>query len=517
MTCRFKFSLLLMSLLVAVPAQAVTYNFDGTTDQTWQGANWDNGTPGQIAIESTGGDTGLAPTGNSYDYLADDFTIGNGTIVTSPSRVTLQDGSLTLNNGSQLDITSTGDNSALNIGFGGGTGTSLIFNSATANFAGAGTSGRAVRLENGSTWSITDSTVTVTSTGANNSIEVDSNSMITVTNSTINAGFIRLDEGTSGLDFVSGTLNLSSSNPLRSSDGFTGELNFSGAAGAASIVHSNLTDAANSLAVKLGNGLFSVGGTAVDSQLDVIGGNRLEITRSGGNDTLQVVSAANLTIWNVDADGSFGTAGNYTNGAPSLITDAAFDAGLLTADRTVSVDAPATVNKLIFDGLGAQFTIGGASTLTLADDGADTPVLQVNNGAATIAAPLAGSSLVTVNGGGDIVLSGANSGLTGGFAIEQGSLRTTNTAGLGSGAITIAENNFLYLDGDGLGTGYNGTFSNTVTGTGALRTGENATTEVVTLDGTALAGFDGTVGVRGGVTVANSNSSLGTTVGPTLD
>lgn len=508
-----------LSASVLLAAQALTclavdYTFDGTTNQTWEGANWNNGVAGQIAIESTGADSGNAPTGSSYDYLSDTFTIDNGSTVSSGARVTLQDGSLTLSNGSQLDITGTGNFSALNLGFGGGTGTNVVFNNATANLAGAGTSGRTVRLENGSTWSITNSTVNVTSTGANDSIEVDDGSTITVTGSSLNLGYLRLDEGGSALELASGTVTVGDANGLRSSDAFGGDFNFSGAAGAGSVVHANLNDAANRLADKLGSGYFAIGGVQVSSQFDIVGGNRLEIVGDGVQDVLQLVDASNLTLWNIDGDGVFGTAGNYTNGAPSTTVDAGFDASTITTDRTVSVNAPVSVSKLMFDGAGSQYTIGGASTLTLLNDGPDSPRLQVNQGTATVATALAGSSTVTKDGVGALILSGSNGSLTGGIDVVDGDLRATTTSALSSGTITVAEPAFLYLDGNESGTGYSGTFSNTLTGVGELRTGDGATTEVVVLGG-GMGGFDGTVGVRGGVTVVNDNSDLGTTAGPT--
>ena len=247
-------------------AIAVTYTFDGSADQTWEAANWNNGVSGQFAVESTGGDSGNPPTAGSYDYLNDDFFISNGTTVTSSERVTLQNGSITVNGGSSLTIDATGSFSALNIGFGGGP-SSAVFDNATINLTGSGSSGRAMRMENGSTLNVTDSILNISSTGANDSIEVEDSSMITVTDSTLDMGYLRLDGGTAGLEFVSGAISVSNSNGLRSSNSFSGEFNWTGTAGLGTLSHTNLSSNDNNLAGKIAQGFFSIDGTRINPTL----------------------------------------------------------------------------------------------------------------------------------------------------------------------------------------------------------------------------------------------------------
>ena len=302
-------ALAVCTLLMVVESNATTFTFDGTTDQSWEGANWNDGAPGQTANESTGTDAGLVPTGSSYDYANDDFFISNGSTVNGSNRITLQTGSLTVNNGSQLDITAAGDFSALNIGFGGGP-TTVLFDGATVNLAGSGLSGRAVRVENNSTLTIQDSTLNVTSSGANDSIEVEGDSMLFVVNSALNMGHLRLDGGSAGLQFTSGSLTLGAGNPLRSSNSFSGEFNWVGAAGSGVVTHTNLSSNNNNLAGKTAQGFFSIDGVrvnptllntidwsnpaniaALNDELDdaVIGGRWLELRVNGSQQELHLI------------------------------------------------------------------------------------------------------------------------------------------------------------------------------------------------------------------------------------
>ena len=522
------FAGLLSLFLLGSPALAVDYVFDGTTDLTWEAANWNNGTAGQNAIESTGADIGVAPTGTSYDYLDDTFLIGNGSTVTSSQRVTLGNGSLTVNNSSQLDITATGNFSALNIGFGTGP-TTVLFDGATVNLAGAGTSGRAVRVENNSTLTLQNSTLNVTSSGNNDSIEVEDTAMLFIVDSILNMGHLRLDEGSAGAEFSGGSLTVSSSNPLRSSNTFSGEFNWTGAAGSGTITHTNLSANNSNLAGKITQGFFSIEGTRIDptisnttdwsvaSNVDALNAEleslivNSKFFKLTSNGTEQVLSLEATTVieWIDALGGNWSEVNNWSTDPvlPGATDDVLFSGVTFTEPQTINVDTNVVVNKL---------TVSGANRITFDDVAGET--LDVNefsvSGTHEVAAPLAGGA-TTKSGAGELVLTADNGSFSGDIAVTAGDLTVTADNSLGTGAVSLASGTFLNLQGDGLGTGYSGAFDSTLTGNGEVRIGEDATTETVTLDDAGMAGFDGIVAVRGGVTIADSSTDLGTTTGET--
>lgn len=229
-----------------------------------------------------------------------------------------------------------------------------------------------------------------------------------------------------------------------------------------------------------------------------------------------------LFIWATDADGSWNGPNWSTSPAIPNAADADvfFAAENITTARTVTVDSSATANTLNFFGSN-QYTLAtaGGQSLTLAESsgGAADAAIEVASGLHEISGSLAGSVGFEKTGDGNLRLSGSNPGLTGGITISAGDIRTNNTAGLGSNAVSIASGSFLYLEGtaDPNTSGYTGTFNNTVTGSGEIRTGEFAdAAEVITI-GTGLSGFDGILSVRGGATVVNSAADLGTAAAPT--
>lgn len=179
-------------------------------------------------------------------------------------------------------------------------------------------------------------------------------------------------------------------------------------------------------------------------------------------------SGVSQTFWNVDADGSWGTAGDWT---PATIPDAVgafagFGGGgtAITAPRTVTVDGSFTAGTLSFNnpaqaftlaaGTGANITLDnnlapalvtGASgnhainsPLTLTTHGATFTVV---NGADTLTTGgvISGNGGPLVKGGaGTLVLTGANDYL-GGTTINAGKLEINSPASMGdsTGITTI--------------------------------------------------------------------------------
>lgn len=99
------------------------------------------------------------------------------------------------------------------------------------------------------------------------------------------------------------------------------------------------------------------------------------------------VTYAYPAAWKVDADGNWSAAGNWNPGVPNAVEATATFGAAATARRTVTLDAPAVVGKLVFDNANG-YTIAGPSTLTL-QGGIGNASIYVAQGSHTIAAPLA--------------------------------------------------------------------------------------------------------------------------------
>jgi autotransporter-associated beta strand protein len=135
--------------------------------------------------------------------------------------------------------------------------------------------------------------------------------------------------------------------------------------------------------------------------------------------TLLVAQSATAAddLWNVDANGSWATAGSWASGVPGATggignTDVATFGFPLTADRTVTVDANRNVGGILFDNAtSAKYILSGGSLLlssggfvrTAADNGDHTDtissaiVVQGDGGGATFTANAAsGGSVLSI-------------------------------------------------------------------------------------------------------------------------
>lgn len=102
----------------------------------------------------------------------------------------------------------------------------------------------------------------------------------------------------------------------------------------------------------------------------------------------QLPASAARPTWNA-ANGSWNGPGNWLNGTPNSSTAfAAF--GAAAAGKTVTVDAPVSVQEIDFDNAG--MTIGGSGTLTMDSPGTTGGVMgtfNVKQGAQVVSAPVA--------------------------------------------------------------------------------------------------------------------------------
>jgi autotransporter-associated beta strand protein len=135
------------------------------------------------------------------------------------------------------------------------------------------------------------------------------------------------------------------------------------------------------------------------------------------------IDAPLVHTWNVDANGNWSTASNWTNGEPNAVGDAASFAGVITAPRTVTVDGPKTVGSLTFNNA-QSYTLAGTGPLTINSNAAAT--IEVTSGSHTISAPLsiAAGKTVTKSGAGTLTISGTQT--HGAGAVLTASAGTTN-------------------------------------------------------------------------------------------
>jgi hypothetical protein len=102
------------------------------------------------------------------------------------------------------------------------------------------------------------------------------------------------------------------------------------------------------------------------------------------------------TAWNVDANGNWSLGTNWSPTTPPNAAGAIANFGsIITAARTVTLDAPQTVGAINFDNANS-YSIAGTSTLTL-DVASGNASLTVLSGSHSIAAPIALADDTTVN------------------------------------------------------------------------------------------------------------------------
>ena len=103
-----------------------------------------------------------------------------------------------------------------------------------------------------------------------------------------------------------------------------------------------------------------------------------------------------IHTWNVDANGNWSLAANWTGGVPNAAGDQVVFGGIITQPRTVTLDMPFIAGQIEFNNANT-YTIGGAGPLTL-DASSGDALVNVTTGSHTISAPvtLADNTLITV-------------------------------------------------------------------------------------------------------------------------
>ena len=168
-------------------------------------------------------------------------------------------------------------------------------------------------------------------------------------------------------------------------------------------------------------------------------------TKPGLGDS-ETTSATYTTIptgvWNVDADGTWSDPANWLANAVPDASGVAVDFTLpQSGPATVTLDGNRTVGAMTFGNTNDfNWTLAstGGSVLTLAA-GSGTPLVTVQDNAATLSSIITGNQGLTKAGPGTLVLAGANT-YTGGTTLESGILRVLNNNALGGapgGTLTI--------------------------------------------------------------------------------
>ena len=140
--------------------------------------------------------------------------------------------------------------------------------------------------------------------------------------------------------------------------------------------------------------------------------------------------------WNSNANGNWSTFGNWLAGVPSAIGATARFGAIITAPRTVTVDAPQTVGTIEFDS-SFSYTIGGAGAISM-NVSTGQAGINVLLGSHTISAPIALHDDLTVN----VIPADSTLALTGpltatGRTITKSGAGTARLSSVIAGGLTI--------------------------------------------------------------------------------
>jgi fibronectin-binding autotransporter adhesin len=233
-----------------------------------------------------------------------------------------------------------------------------------------------------------------------------------------------------------------------------------------------------------------------DKRISTDGANQVE--------TLTVVRSSASTL----SSGSSWTAATWSSGTPNGVDASATLAGV---GGTITIDSPVTVGYLQLDG-SSGWTVGGASTLTVATTGGATGGIVAFGGAHTISAPvqfstnaaigtqlkstsvtlsgnISGTATVEKTGPGSLTLGSATSPFTGTWSISGGALNIASDANLGAAAAKLALSNTTL----NVTSGMNSARTIALAGSNTLNAGGDST-------------LSGVISGAGGITKADSNT-----------
>lgn len=142
-------------------------------------------------------------------------------------------------------------------------------------------------------------------------------------------------------------------------------------------------------------GVSGFGGVA-----SAVVGDRLLIAMNDPNQHASAIASLDIpaapTAWKADANGEFGSASNWTDGAPTSEGTYARLGNVITAPRTVTVNSTWELSHLFLDST-QGYTLAGAGSLLLHSP--VTPELRVESGSHTVAVPITFACDIGLNTG----------------------------------------------------------------------------------------------------------------------
>lgn len=207
------------------------------------------------------------------------------------------------------------------------------------------------------------------------------------------------------------------------------------------------------------------------------------------------------TPWNVNGGGSYNTGANWVGGSVPANNPFFGDAHATNTTANITLNSPVSVSAMTISNSN-RYNITGPSTLTLTG-GAE---ILVGEGTHEISTVIAGSAGLTKSGGGNLVLTGANT-YTGTTNVLGGALQLPGTGSV-NGAVNVeAAGQLAFV------AGYNGTFAGNISGGGNVLLDSSLTTETVTFNSAKT--LSGTIDINGGTLAISNSGALGTGDGTT--
>lgn len=275
----------------------------------------------------------------------------------------------------------------------------------------------------------------------------------------------------------------------------------------------------------------SIGGTGIGA-LTVANqqaGKAYTFGTSGGFVTLSIAASGLVASWNVDASGNWTTGANWSPSEPNGAGDTATFGSVITAPRTITLDANRTIGNISFNNANTYTIVPTSAEVLTVGDGTADKTLQVVSGSHTIAAglvlsattvtadiaagqsltlsgPISGTAALTKGvSAGTLVLTGSNS-YSGGTNINLGTVEFAANA-LGGTAVSINGGTLRYATGN---TEDISTKTLTFGASNAtIDTNGNDVTLANSIGNSGAGGF--TKGGAGTLTLGGSNSYTGST------
>jgi len=410
----------------------VVYSGNGARTLTLTGSTGASNTFAGAIGDGTGGSTSLLKTGSSSWTLTNNNTYtGNTTIVNAGSTLVLS---------APNSVNNIASSQVITVG---------TANVTTATLNVTGLSGGAITLASGQTLAGTGIVNGAVISGSGTTLSPGFH----IGNSSTNVGTLTVG----GLTLNAGSTSIFEFNTTPANDIIAVNGNLSIFGGGIDIFQAGsqtrfTTPNTYTLFTYTGSLSGSAGALSV---LNPSATQTYQFLSTGTSITLTISGAATITAtWNVDANGNYGTAGNWN---PATVPDGAgttaIFGSIITAPRVVNIEATHTVGEIDFSpNSGTSYTLSGVGTLILNNSGSPA-VIKDLNASNTISAPmsmvaglnttvtnstdvltfsgaLSGTGPLTKDGAGILALTGPNS-YFGGTTISNGTVRINSASSLG--------------------------------------------------------------------------------------